>query len=94
MIADRVEEIIEKFPRSTFLKQHGEPNYDKIKTIHKLVATYAASLEKTRGRGRHGYLAIVMLSDAVYHTLTGGTFITPTNAGPTPIIEGAHHQKK
>ena len=34
-----VENIIKSFPHSTFPKQHGDPNYDKIQTIHNLVAT-------------------------------------------------------
>ena len=29
-----------------------------------------------------------MLTDAAYDTLLGGTFMPPTNPGPTPIIEG------
>ena len=76
---DSVEKIIESFSLSTFPKQHEEPNYDKIQTIHNLSATDAASIETTRGGGQYGYLAIVMLTKSACHNLTVGNFI------PQPI---------
>jgi len=82
-----VEQYIESFPHSTFPKQEGEPTYEKIQAIHKLAAANAASVETTRGGGQHGYLAIV-LEPATYTTLTGATFMPPTNPGPVPIIAG------
>ena len=63
MGVDSVDQIIERFTRSTFPKQHGEPNYDKIHNMHKLAATDAASIKTTRRGRRHGYLSIVILTD-------------------------------
>ena len=82
-----IEQYIESFPNSTFPKIEGEPTYEKIKQIHKLAAENAASIETTRGGGRHGYLAIV-LDPNTYLTLTGTTFMPPTNLGLVPIIAG------
>ena len=87
MGADSVEKIIEMFPHSTFTKQCGDPNYDKTQNIHKLEAIDAASIETKRGGGQHDYLAILVLTDAEYHTLKGGTFMPPTNLVPTLTIE-------
>ena len=57
----------------------------KIKIIHKLVAENAALIDTTHGGGQHGYLAIV-LDPNTYYTLTGETFIAPTNPFLVPII--------
>ena len=82
-----IEQYIESFPHSTFPKQEGESSYEKIQATHKLAAANASSVETTRGGGQHGYLAIV-LEPATYTTLTGATFMPPTNPGPVPIIAG------
>jgi len=87
MANQTIEQYIESFPNSTFPKQEGEPTYQKIKTIHKLAAENAASVETTRGGGQHGYLAIV-LDPNTYHALTGATFMAPTNPGPVPVLAG------
>ena len=70
-----------------FPKQEGEPIYSKIKTINKLAAENAASVETTQGGGQHGYLAII-LDPNTYHTLIGQTFMAPINPGPVSIIAG------
>ena len=88
MEVDSVHQLTESFSPSSFPKQQRNNNYYKIQTIHKLAAIDAASVETTRGGGQHGYLAIVLLKDKTFYTLTGGTFMTPTNLGPTPTIEG------
>ena len=67
--------------------QHEEPNYNKIQTTHKVQETDVTSVETARGGGQHVYLAIVLLNYSSYHTLTGGTFMPPTNQGPMQIIE-------
>ena len=55
-----VEQCIESFPRSSFLKEEGELTYKKIQAIHKLAAANASLVETTVGGGQHGYLAIVL----------------------------------
>ena len=82
MGVDIVEKFIESFPYSTFPKQNGDSNYNKIQTIYKLAETDLSSVVQ------HIYLAIVLLNNTLHHTLIGGTFIPPTNPGPKPIIEG------
>ena len=42
-----VEQRIENFPHSTFPKQQGEPDNNKMQKIHKLAATNAASVKTT-----------------------------------------------
>ena len=56
--------------------------------ICKLAGKDIASVETVRGGRHHVYLDVVVLIDASYQTLTGGTFIPPTNLVPAPIIEG------
>ena len=56
--------------------------------ICKLAGKDIASVETVRGGGHHVYLDVVVLIDVACHTLTGGTFMPPTNMVPTPIIEG------
>ena len=87
MVDLTIKQYIESFPNSTFPKQEGEPTYEKIKLIHKLAAENTASIDTIRRGGQHGYLAIV-LDPNTYHTLTGATFMAPTNPGPVPIIAG------
>ena len=70
MVDQTIEEYIESFSNSTFAKQEGESTCKKIKTIYKLAAESAASIETIRRGGQHGYLAIV-LNPNTYHTLTG-----------------------
>ena len=60
MIEITIEQCIESFPYSSFLKQEGKPIYKKIKTIYKLAAANAASIEITKGEIHHRYLAIVL----------------------------------
>ena len=80
-----IEQHIESFPHSTFPKIDGEPTHNTIKQTHKLAAENAASVETTRGGGRHGYLAIVV-DPSTYLTLAGTSFMAPTNLGPVPIV--------
>ena len=86
MGVDLVEQIIEGL-HSTFLKQHREPNHDKIQTIHELVATYEALVKTTRVGGKHGHLDIIMLTEEACYTLVGDTFMLPNNPGLTIMIE-------
>jgi len=82
-----IEQYIESFSNSTFPKIEDEPTYEKIKQIHKLAAENTASIETTRGGGRHGYLAIVLDSNT-YLTLKGTMFMPTTNLRPVSIIAG------
>ena len=43
---------------------------------------------KYLGCRQHSYFAIFILTDSESHTLVEGTFISPTNLVPNPIIEG------
>ena len=82
-----IEQHIESFPHPSFPNQEGEPTYDKIQTMHRLAAANATSVDNTRRGGQHGYLAL-LLHASPYTTLTGQTFMPPTNPGPVPVISG------
>ena len=82
-----VKQYIESFLHTIFPKQLGELNYKKIQKMHRLAVANAASVETTRGGGKHEYLALVLESNT-YHTLTGHIFMPPTNPGPSPVITG------
>ena len=80
-----VEAIKEGFPYLTIPKQTGEPNYESIHAVHKLIKANAASIPSEFGGGRHGLLCLV-LSPTVYQHVTGHAFVRPVNPGTTPTI--------
>jgi hypothetical protein len=81
------EALIESFPHPSLPKIIGQPTYLALSTMKKLIAANAASVPSREGGGAHGYLGMV-LSAAVYATVSGTPFVNPNNPGATPIIPG------
>ena len=80
-----VENIIESFPNSSIPIIEGEPTYDKIKQIKKLLIENASSIQTTLGGGNYGYLGLI-LKLAKYQTVTGHQFQPHPNPGALPVI--------
>ena len=80
-----VENIIESFPNSSIPIIEGEPTYDKIKQIEKLLIENASSIQTTLGGGNYGYLSLI-LKPAKYQTVTGHQFQLHPNPGALPVI--------
>ena len=68
-----VDSVTESFPNPTVPKIEGEPTYQSIKNVEKVLLENAASVPSELGGGQHGYLGLI-LSDTKYHTITGHNF--------------------
>ena len=85
MTCTSVESAMESFPNSTLLKVEGEPEFDSIKIIIKLIITNAASCKSELGGGQHGVLGLVV-SRARHQTLVGHQFIPHVNPRASPTF--------
>ena len=79
------ESLIESFPNPDVPKIEGRPTYESIANLKTLLSANAASVQSGRGGGNNGYLGIV-LSDAVYTTVSATPWVNPPYPGPTPTI--------
>jgi hypothetical protein len=56
----------------------GEPTYETIAALKRCLQSNALSIKCTLGGGRHGYLALMIVSDEMYATLSNNVpFIAP-----------------
>eukprot|EP00957_Ditylum_brightwellii_P189927 14459074-Ditylum_brightwellii.AAC.1 len=58
--APTVEEILHDFLHPTVPKVAGEPAYESIHRIHKILQENAASVHSNLGGDMHGHLALVL----------------------------------
>ena len=79
------EALIESFPHPTLPKIDGTPTYETLADLKTLIAANAATIPSTRGGGTNGHLGII-LSPAVYTTVSATAWINPTNPGGVPVI--------
>jgi hypothetical protein len=78
------EDLIESFP-NVVVKIAGEPSYDTLAELMLTLKGNAASVPSARGGGAHGYLGIV-ISPAVYATISPVAWIDPINPGVQPVL--------
>ena len=77
------EEFISSFPEVP-VKIDGEPCFESITELSRVLKANAASVASTLGGGGNGYLGMVV-EDAVYATIAPGTpFVAPPRVPPTP----------
>eukprot|EP00957_Ditylum_brightwellii_P038710 2925852-Ditylum_brightwellii.AAC.1 len=81
--APTVEEIINDFPNPNVRRITGEPTYDMIHTVHKILQENAASVHSNKCGGVHGHLALV-LTLRNYQQVTGHVFAAPAHLVPNP----------
>eukprot|EP00957_Ditylum_brightwellii_P043909 3329945-Ditylum_brightwellii.AAC.1 len=81
--APSTEETLADFLQPTLPKVSGEPTYETIHIIHKILQENAASINSNAGGGAHRHLALV-LTPGHYHQVTGRVFAPPTHLGPMP----------
>ena len=79
------ESFIESFPHPIIPKITGLPTYQTLSETKRLLAANAASVASNRGGGSNGYLGII-LSPAVYATISATPFDAPAYPGPQPNI--------
>jgi hypothetical protein len=79
------DEIIAGFPHSSLPKVTGEPTFEYLKVIWRLLNTNAMSVATYEGGGRHGHLGIIMTNEE-YFAIGVNVFPVPNNPGPSAAV--------
>jgi hypothetical protein len=88
MTASTPDELITRFPYSSLQKVTGEPTFEELKVIRRLLNTNAMSVASYEGGGRHGHLGIIMTNEE-YFAVAVYFFAVPNNPGPSAaVLEG------
>jgi hypothetical protein len=82
MMASTPDELIAGFPYSSLPKVTGEPTFEDLKVIRRLLNNNAMSVASYKGGGRHGHLGIIMTNEE-YFAVAVDVFPVPNNSGPS-----------
>jgi hypothetical protein len=85
MTASTPDELIAGFPHSSLPKVSGEPIFEDLKVIRRLLNTNAMRVLSYVGGGRHGHLGIIMINGE-YFTIAADVFPVPDNPGPSAEV--------
>jgi hypothetical protein len=85
MTASTPDELIAGFPHSSLPKVTGEPSFEDLKVIRRLLNTNAMSVASYEGGGCHGHLGIIM-TNKEYFAIAVDVFPVPTNPGPSAVV--------
>jgi hypothetical protein len=85
MTASTPDELIAGFPHSSLLKSTGEPTFEDLKVIRRLLNTNAMSVSSYVGGGRHGHLGTIMTNEE-YFAIVADVFPLPDNLGASPEV--------
>jgi hypothetical protein len=85
MTASIPDELIVGFPYSSLPKVTGDPTFEDLKVIRRLLNTSAMSVASNKGRGRHGHLGIIMTNEE-YLAIAVDVFPVPNNPGPSAAV--------
>jgi hypothetical protein len=85
MTASTPDELIAGFPHSSLLKVTGEPTFEDLKVIRRLLNTNTMSVASYEGGDRHGHLGIIMTSEE-YFVIAVDVFPVPNNPGPSSSV--------
>jgi hypothetical protein len=85
MTASTPDEVIAGFPHSSLPKVTGEPTFEDLKVIRRLLNTNAVSVSSYVGGGRHGHLGIIMTNEE-YFAIAADVFPLPDNPGASPEV--------
>jgi hypothetical protein len=85
MTASTPDELIAGFPHSSLPKVTGEPIFEEIKVIWRLLNTNAMSVSSYVGGGHHGNLGIIMMNEE-YLDIAADVFPVPGNLGASPEV--------
>jgi hypothetical protein len=88
MTASTPDELIAGLPHSSLPKVTGEPTFEDLKVIRRLLNTNTMSVASYEGGGRHGHLGIIMTNEE-YFAIAVDVFPVPVNPGPSaPVVLG------
>jgi hypothetical protein len=79
------DELIAGIPHSSLPKVSGEPTFEYLKVIRRLLNTDAMSVASYKGGGHHGHLCIIMTNEE-YFTIAVEVFPVPANPGPSAAV--------
>jgi hypothetical protein len=85
MTASTPDELIAGFPHSSLPKVAGEPTFEDLKVIRRLLNTNTMSVASYEGGGRHGHLGIIMTNEE-YFAVAVDVFPVPNNPGPLAAV--------
>jgi hypothetical protein len=85
MTASTPDELIVGFPHSSLPKVTGEPIFEDLKVIQRLLNTNAMSVSSYVGGGPHGHLGIIMTNEE-YFAIAADVFPLPDYPGASPEV--------
>jgi hypothetical protein len=85
MKASSPDELIAGFPHSSLPKVTGEPTFEDLKVIRRLLNTNAMSVASYEDRGRYGHVGIIMTNEE-YFAIAVDVFTVPANPGPSAAV--------
>jgi hypothetical protein len=85
MMASTLDELIAGLPHSSVPKLIGDPTFEDLKVILRLLNTNAMSVSSYEGGGRHGHLGISMTNEE-YFAIAVDIFPVPNNPGPSAAV--------
>jgi hypothetical protein len=85
MTASTPDELIAGFPYSSLPKVTGEPIFEDLKVIRRLLNNNAMSVASYEGGGRHRDLDIIMTNEE-YFAIAVDVFLVPNNPGPSAVV--------
>jgi hypothetical protein len=85
MTASTPNKLIAGFPHSSLPKVTGEPTFEDLKVIRRLLNTNAMIVASYEGGGCHGHLGIIMTNEE-YFAIAVDLFPVPANPGPSAAI--------
>jgi hypothetical protein len=85
MTASTPDELLAGFPHSSLPKVTGEPTFEDLKVIRRLLNANAMSVSSYVGGGRHGHLGIIMTIEE-YFAIAADVFPVPDNPGASPEV--------
>jgi hypothetical protein len=85
MTASTPDELIAGFRHSSLPKVTGEPTFEDLKVIWRLLNNNAMSIASYEGRGRDGHLGIIM-TNKEYFAIAVNVFPVPSNPGRSAAV--------
>jgi hypothetical protein len=85
MTASTPDELIAGFPHYSLPKVTGEPTFEDLKVIRRLLNNNAMRVASYEGGGRHGHLGII-ITDEEYFDIVFDVFPVPNNPGPSAAV--------
>jgi hypothetical protein len=85
MTASTPDELIAGFPHFSLPKFTGEPTFEDLKVIRRLLNTNAMSASSYVGGGHHGHPGIIMTNEE-YFAIAANVFPVPDNPGASPEV--------